>query len=208
MNKLLIPIIILTVLCIYPNKSKADLIGNFNGGATQVNSSRQVCASTTAPSSGTVNSISYVASSSPSLATLIGVALYNDNGSAISPRPGTKIADNSPSGVTPPATKAWATTTLSASITGGQIYWMCIWANSTYSFYYDGATGFNYVTGDLSTVWETWAATFVSNSYTTSRKLAIYMSYTPSGGGSSESFPHFIVKGNFFKFIGKYLIIK
>jgi hypothetical protein len=203
MNKLLIPIIILTVLCIYPNKSKADLIGNFNGGGTQVNTSRQACATTTAPSSGTVTSISYVASST--IASLIGVALYNDNGSS---RPGTRVASNAPSGVTPPATKAWATTTISGSITAGNIYWMCIWANSTFSYYYDGATGFNYAIGDVSTLWEAWAATFVTNSFITSRKLAIYMSYTPSGGASTVSPPHLWLIGRYLQVIGRNLFIR
>lgn len=200
MNKLLIPIIILTVLCIYPNKSKADLIGNFNAGGTQVNTSRQVCATTTAPSSGTVNSISYIASST--LATLIGVAIYNDSGSS---RPGTRLASNAPSAATPPATKAWATTTLSASITAGNIYWMCIWTNGTYSFYYDGLTGFNYALGNTSGSWETWASPYITNTFSTSRKMAIYMSYTPSGG-TTVTPPHLIVLG-YLKVIGN-LIIK
>jgi hypothetical protein len=175
MNKLFIPIIILTVLCIAPNKSKADLIGNFNSGASQVSSTRQICATTTAPSTGTVNSISYIASST--VASLIGVALYGDNGSS---RPGTLIASNAPSGVTPPSTKAWATTTLSAPIISGYIYWMCIWANNTYNYYQDTTTGFNQAAGDTSASWETWASTFNTNSFVTSRQLAIYMSYTPS----------------------------
>jgi len=174
-------LILITVIVSIPNKAKADIIGNVGSLASFANTgstSRQVCATSTLPVAGTFTSISYIIDSTT--ATKAGVALYADNGSS---RPGTLLVSNSPTPTNMPATKSWATSTISYTGTAGTIYWMCVWGGSTgtSNVYYSATSGFNYVFGASNALsWETWASPFITNTSSPTRRLGIYATYTPT----------------------------
>lgn len=186
----LIPIICLAIFfTVKPNLGSADTTGNLGAiGSfpTVTTTSRQICATSTLPVNGTFTSISYVADSA--ISNVMGVALYADNGAS---RPGSLLASNAPTADTIPTSKSWATSTINYVGTANTIYWMCMWGGpaSNPNFYYVTTTGYNYVVGDTNATWETWRATFVTNSFTTGRRVGIYATYTPAGGGDTTVVP-------------------
>lgn len=183
---ILLMLLAVSIWILFPFTARADVIGNVGGLATFSNtsvSSRQICASSTLPVNGTFTSISYIADSAVN--TLMGVAIYSDNGAS---RPGSKLASNTPTADAMPASKAWATSSISYTGTAGTIYWICVWGGTSgnTNHYYAVDNSYNYVVGALNTTWETWPSTFVTNSFVTSRYIAIYATYTPTGSGASS----------------------
>jgi hypothetical protein len=176
MKKLLLIIILFASLGMKQAHAATGIFGYAPGlaGTSQgsLGNSYVYCASSSPAQSGTLTSISAIASSTPG-SNLISWALYDDNGGTL---PHNLLTSNSPSAQNPPTAKAWATSTaLSYALTAGTVYWMCYWINGNSNYYYLGsASWWSKSIGSF----DTWPATMSAGSFSTSRHIALYATYT------------------------------
>jgi hypothetical protein len=170
-----------TFLVIGAHESQAAIFGNSNSGAaTQAMNTKAFCASSTPVTSGTVTSISVLASSTP--ATKVGVAIYSVNPTTLNP--GTLLASNKPSSVAPPVTKAWVTVPISYTIAAGTPYYLCAWANGNFNTYYDSVAGYGKIVDQSSAAsWENWTNPIGSVTYMNNHQMSIYATYDPASTG-------------------------
>ena len=173
-------IVVCAALLVARSANASIVIGNAvngaNNGQTLTNGT-PICASTTVAFPGTIDSISVLASSTPQVD--MGVGIYSNNGGT--GRPNAPLVTDMTG--TTPASKDWATTTISLSVTPGTTYWLCVWMNrAAANFYYNNTSAGYQVGYALSNVltWPTWPNPFNTNTFNTTRRVAIYANYTPS----------------------------
>jgi hypothetical protein len=144
-------------------------------GGSFLTSSRTICTGPFfAPDNGNIQSIS-VYGSEPSGAT-VSVAIYGDSGTSpknfLAASFGTVVA---------PTSAGWVTIPIEYTMTSGESYYLCTWANGPMSYLYTAVTDFNTVSGQLTT-WPTWNSTYSVNTRMVGRELSIYATYTPGAG--------------------------
>lgn len=111
--------------------------------------------------------------------TVYGCAIYADSSGA----PGAKLATGGTNHFSGSGGFTWKDCTISLSITNGTWYWLCLWASdANVQFAYDTTAAVASQWQSVDPTYETYPDPFGTPSFTFTRQVAIYATYTASGG--------------------------
>ena len=187
---ILLMLLAVSIWILYPFSAKADVMGSLVGATTGA-TYRIACSPFTAPSNGTITSVSAynVASSGGNWQG----AIYDSDGA--SNQPNTKLG-NASVDTAMPATANWSTSTLvsSVTITSGHIYYICEWLSGATANYIYAVGAATDLAVSNTTAYATWPSSFGFNS-NSARLLRIYATYTPTGSGTTPPVAKMSVNG-------------
>jgi hypothetical protein len=170
--------LILLALLILPTAAMADVFGyDTQGGSNLSTPPTLVCTKFTTTTGGSVTKISTYINHVGADTELV-TAIYADNAGA----PGSKLAESSASSLV--TMDGWVDTTISYSIVATTTYFLCVWQSGANAEYvYDGGDA-DQLQDSVAGTYPTWPAWSANNNF--ARKLSIYATYTPAGGGSAN----------------------
>ena len=132
---------------------------------------------------GTATAISLYATTDLPKGTAVGAAIYSDDHA--NNKPNVRLAVDS-GNVAPPDSPTWVVINISCALAASTSYWLCFASDGDIFYYYDTVSGYTRIYGHhQKDSFETWDDPWGTVSgTTTSRRTSIYVTFTPSGGGS------------------------